>query len=102
MLATQGETLPSPCVAAAVPCKPCGAAACEAHRPHPRTPPRPRRVRYNKSLPTPAALGAWFERYGRHVRRLHLRHLDAGAWRAEVLRVYCSMRLLFGVPSWRD
>lgn len=36
-------------------------------------------MRYTKHLPTPAAVGAWFAAYGRHVSRLHLRHLDAGS-----------------------
>jgi hypothetical protein len=40
-----------------------------------------RRVRFNKHLPTAEALSAWFSRYGRHVRQLHLRHLDAAAHR---------------------
>ncbi|KAL4432162.1 hypothetical protein ABPG77_005924 [Micractinium sp. CCAP 211/92] len=38
-----------------------------------------RRVRFNKYLPTPEVLSAWFGRYGRHVRQLHLRHLDAAS-----------------------
>ncbi|EFN56516.1 hypothetical protein CHLNCDRAFT_144122 [Chlorella variabilis] len=38
-----------------------------------------RRIRFNKQLPTPEAMDAWFQRYGRHVRQLHLRHLDAAA-----------------------
>ncbi|KAL4421410.1 hypothetical protein ABPG75_010701 [Micractinium tetrahymenae] len=41
-----------------------------------------RRVRFNKNLPTPQVLAAWFGRYGCHVRQLHLRHLDAAS-RAE-------------------
>lgn len=43
--------------------------------------PARRRVRFNKHLPTAEALAAWFSRYGRHVRQLHLRHLDAAAQR---------------------
>lgn len=41
-----------------------------------------RRVRFNKNLPTPEVLAAWFGRYGRHVRQLHLRHLDAASQEA--------------------
>lgn len=36
-------------------------------------------MRLVKHLPTAAALGAWFARYGRHTAALHLRHLDAGS-----------------------
>ncbi|PSC73680.1 adenylate cyclase [Micractinium conductrix] len=38
-----------------------------------------RRVRFVKHLPTGEALAAWFGRYGRHTRCLHLRHLDAAS-----------------------
>lgn len=49
-----------------------------------------RRVRFNKNLPTPEVLAAWFGRYGRHVRQLHLRHLDAGR---RALAAMCSVTL---------
>ncbi len=42
-------------------------------------------MRFNKYLPTPEVLSAWFGRYGRHVRQLHLRHLDAGKGRCRPL-----------------
>ena len=44
-----------------------------------------------KHLPTGEALAAWFGRYGRHTRCLHLRHLDAGKQALLcVVRFVCS------------